>query len=336
MTRKFSSVSVQTTLASGISNTATSMTLATGTASGLMGGITLTAGNVDQFTVAIDPDTISEEIVFVTNVSGDTLTIVRARAGSSGITHSGGATIKHVFTSDDLDFLTTAATTANSAVNTTTFTSKGDIVAATASGTIARLGVGTNAQVLTADSTQSTGIKWATPATSYTAPTLGSTSIPSGTTVTTVAGLTLTSPTLTSASSTEQKLTAPKEFVTVSATAATGTINYDIKTQGVLYYTTNASANFTLNFRGNSGTTLASLLGTGDSITVTFIFPNGTTAYYPTAFTIDGTSVTPKWSGGSAPTAGSVSATDAYQFTIIKTAATPTYTVLGAGPIKYN
>lgn len=102
MTRKFSSISVQTTLASGISNTATTMTVATGTGSALMGGVTLATGNIDQFTVAIDPDTQSEEIVFVTAVSSDTLTIVRGQAGSSAITHSGGATVKHVLTSSDL------------------------------------------------------------------------------------------------------------------------------------------------------------------------------------------------------------------------------------------
>lgn len=161
MTRKFSSVSVQTTLASGISNTATSMTLATGTAAALMGGVTLAGGSVDQFTVALDPDTINEEIVFVTAVSGDTLTIIRARSGSSGVTHSGGATVKHVLTSDDLDFFTTTATTVGSTVNTSTFTNKGDIIAATAAGAISRLGIGTNNYVLTADSTQTTGIKWA-------------------------------------------------------------------------------------------------------------------------------------------------------------------------------
>jgi hypothetical protein len=109
MTRKYSSVSVNTTLASGISSSATTMVVATGTASALLGGVTLASGNVDQFTVAIDPDTANEEIVFVTNVSSDTLTIQRAKAGSSGVTHSGGATIKHVLTSDDL----------NSYVNTT-------------------------------------------------------------------------------------------------------------------------------------------------------------------------------------------------------------------------
>jgi hypothetical protein len=83
------------------------MTVATGTAAALMGGVSLGVGNVDIFTVAIDVDTINEEIVYVTNVSGDILTISRGRAGTgtpgvSGITHSSGATVKHVLTSDDL------------------------------------------------------------------------------------------------------------------------------------------------------------------------------------------------------------------------------------------
>ena len=102
MTRKYSSTSVETTLASGINTNVTSMTVATGTAAALMGGVSLGSGNVDIFTVAIDVDTINEEIVSVTNVSGDTLTIVRARAGSSGVAHSSGASVKHVLTSDDL------------------------------------------------------------------------------------------------------------------------------------------------------------------------------------------------------------------------------------------
>lgn len=107
MARKYSSISVATTLASGINTTATSMTVATGTGTALMGGVSLGAGNVDIFTVAIDVDTINEEIVYVTNVSGDTLTISRGRAGTgsagvSGIAHSSGASVKHVLTSDDL------------------------------------------------------------------------------------------------------------------------------------------------------------------------------------------------------------------------------------------
>ena len=130
-------------------------------------------------------------------------------------------------------------------------------------------------------------------------------------------------------------LQAPEEIATVSATAATGTINFDLLTQGVLYYTTNASANFTLNFRGNGATTLNSTMAVGDSISAVFLNTNGATAYYPTVFQIDGSAVTPKWSGGTAPAAGNASSIDAYSFTIIKTAATPTYTVLAGGAVKF-
>ena len=121
MTRKFSSISIETTLASGISSTATSITTATGAASSLLGGVTLAAGNVDQFTVALDPDTINEEIVFVTGVTSDTLTVVRGRAGTSNITHTGGATIKHVLTSDDLSYFNTALQTTALGTNVATF-----------------------------------------------------------------------------------------------------------------------------------------------------------------------------------------------------------------------
>lgn len=103
MTRQYSSISVETTLASTISSSATTMTVAAGTGSALLGGVTLAAGNVDQFTVALDPDTTNEEIVFITASSSDTFTITRARAGTSGVQHSAGATVKHVLTSDDLN-----------------------------------------------------------------------------------------------------------------------------------------------------------------------------------------------------------------------------------------
>jgi hypothetical protein len=127
---------------------------------------------------------------------------------------------------------------------------------------------------------------------------------------------------------------APEERTTVSAITATGTINFDAITQGVLYYTSNASANWTLNVRGSSGATLDSILATGDSITVAFFVTNGSTAYRQTAFTIDGSAITPKYSGGTAPAAGNASSIDVYTYTIIKTASA-TYTVFGAGPIKY-
>jgi hypothetical protein len=150
----------------------------------------------------------------------------------------------------------------------------------------------------------------------------------------TLTNKTLTSPAINTATVTTPVIVSPEERMTVSATAATGTINFDAATQGVLYYTSNASANWTLNVRGSSGATLDSILATGDAITVAFLVTNGSTAYRHSAMTIDGTSVTPKWSGGTAPAAGNASSIDAYSFTIIKTASA-TYTVLGAGPIKY-
>ena len=119
------------------------------------------------------------------------------------------------------------------------------------------------------------------------------------------------------------------ETANVVASAATGTINIDAKTSTVWYYTTNASANFTLNIRGNSGTALNTLLSTGQSITVVFLNTNGSTAYYPNAFQVDGASVTPKWQGGTAPTAGNASSIDAFSYTIIKTASA-TFTVLAS------
>ncbi len=101
-TRLYSSISVATTLASTINSSVTSMTVATGTATTLLGGVTVVANS--QFTVALDPDTANEEIVFITaGPSGDTFTITRGEAGSTAITHSAGATVKHVLTSDDLN-----------------------------------------------------------------------------------------------------------------------------------------------------------------------------------------------------------------------------------------
>jgi len=100
-TRLFSSTSIETTLASGINSSVTSMTVATGEGVPLLGGVTVVSGS--QFTVALDPDTANEEIVFITAASTDTFTISRGEAGTSNIAHSAGATVKHVLTSDDLN-----------------------------------------------------------------------------------------------------------------------------------------------------------------------------------------------------------------------------------------
>ena len=109
------------------------------------------------------------------------------------------------------------------------------------------------------------------------------------------------------------------EVATVSATAATGTIAYDITTQSVLYYTSNASANWTVNFRGSSGTSLNTLMATGESMTVAFLVTQGATAYYNNVVQVDGSTVTPKYQGGTAPAAGNASSVDVYMYTIVKT-----------------
>jgi hypothetical protein len=124
-------------------------------------------------------------------------------------------------------------------------------------------------------------------------------------------------------------MTTIRETITVSATASTGTINYDASTQAVLYYTTNATGNFTLNFRGTSGISLNTLMSTGESLSLTFLSTQGATAYYNSAVTIDGNSVTPKWQGGTAPTSGNASSVDSYTYVIIKTGSA-TFTVLAS------
>jgi hypothetical protein len=138
-----------------------------------------------------------------------------------------------------------------------------------------------------------------------------------------------TSPTITTPVLNQPVIVSPEERLNIVASAATGTINIDALTSGTWYYTSNASANHTLNFRGNGSNTLNSILTTGDSITLVWLNTNGSTAYYPNTIQIDGSNVTPKWQGGTAPTSGNASSIDAYVFNIIKTAAS-TYTVLAS------
>lgn len=123
-------------------------------------------------------------------------------------------------------------------------------------------------------------------------------------------------------------LTNAAEVCTVSATAATGTIAYYPSTQSVLYYTTNASANWTTNFTFSAGTTLNTAMTTGQSLTVAFLVTQGATAYYNNVVQVDGTTsgVTTKWQGGTAPTAGNASSVDVYTYTIVKTGSA-TFTV---------
>lgn len=157
----------------------------------------------------------------------------------------------------------------------------------------------------------------------------------------TLTNKTLTSPTITSATidtvniagtTTAAALKVPNiiENGTYGSVTWASTMNYDVLTQSVWYVTTDTGNNWTLNIRGSDTATLASLMSNGDMITITMIVENGSTAFYNTAVKIDGTTVTPKWQGGTAPSAGSVSAADSYTYTIIKTASTPTYIVLAS------
>jgi len=116
-----------------------------------------------------------------------------------------------------------------------------------------------------------------------------------------------------------------EEDINVVASAATGTINFDVSTASIWYYTSNATANHTLNFRYSSSVSLNTALPVGDTITLVWLNTNGATAYYPSTIQIDGTTVTPKVPA--AITAGNASSIDAYSFTIIKTASA-TFTVL--------
>lgn len=117
-TRVYSSISQDTTLATSINSSATSLTVAAGTGAGLLGGITLVAG--DQFTIAVDVDTINEEIMFVTARTGDILTVVRGQAGSAATTHAAGANIQHVLSSNDLNWFNNMIQSSTAIGNTPT------------------------------------------------------------------------------------------------------------------------------------------------------------------------------------------------------------------------
>ncbi len=311
MTREYSSISVETTLNSGINTTATTMTVpSVAAATALLGGVTLDPGNVDIFTVAIDHDTVNEEIVYVTGVFGDTFTISRGQAGTgtagvSGITHNAGASVKHVLTSDDLIFFRNSASP------------------------VASLGFsGSTSGTTTVQATAVAGTN------TLTLPPTSNDTLVGRATTDTLTNKTLTSPTINTATIAggtlaDAVIKGIEEDINIVASAATGTINLDVTTASVWYYTTNATANHTLNIRYSSGVSLNTALAVGDAITVVWMNTNGATAYYPTVYQIDGSAVTPKWQGGTAPTAGNASSIDAYSLTIIKTASA-TFTVLAS------
>jgi hypothetical protein len=145
----------------------------------------------------------------------------------------------------------------------------------------------------------------------------------------TLTNKTLTSPITNTATINYPVLKSPEETMNIVAAAATGTINFDTTTSTIWYYTTNATANHTLNFRFSSSVSLNTSLTTGDAITVVWLNTNGATPYYPNVIQVDGSTVTPKFQNGTAFSAGNASSIDAYSFTIIKTASA-TFTVLAS------
>jgi hypothetical protein len=141
----------------------------------------------------------------------------------------------------------------------------------------------------------------------------------------TLTNKTLTSPAINTATFKDGVVRGLEEDINVVAAAATGTINFDVDTASIWYYTSNATANHTLNFRYSSSVSLNTALAVGDSITLVWLNTNGATPYYPNVINIDGNAQTPKVPAAIA--AGNASAIDAYSFTIIKTASA-TFTVL--------
>lgn len=156
MIRVYSSISVETTLSAQMTAIQTTMNVAPTTGAALLGGVSLSPASTYQFTLAIDPDTVNEEIVFATFNAGDTFTVSRGEAQSTAVTHAPGALVRHVLTASDLDYF-------NEAIQPDILTAKGDVITASAAGVTAVLPVGSNTQVLTVDSAETTGLKWSTP-----------------------------------------------------------------------------------------------------------------------------------------------------------------------------
>jgi hypothetical protein len=247
------------------------------------------------------------------------------------------------------------AITANPFIPTATINAKGDLLVGSANDSITTLSAGTNGFALTADSSTTSGLVWTNTASStqtltnksisFTTNTITGTFAELNTAVTdhdlvsltstsTLTNKTLTSPTINTATLTNPLLSSPEESTNIIGSAPTATQAINFVTSGVHYFTSNSTSNVTLNFRGDGSTTLNSMMAIGGSITVSVLITNGSTAYYANAYQIDGSAVTPKWSGGTAPTAGNASSVDLYSFNIVKTA-DATFTVFASGASKF-
>lgn len=293
--------------------TASGTITATGTLGVGYGGTSATTA-IAAFT-ALSPTTTSGDLIY----RGTAGSNVRLAIGSSGqvLTSSGGVPIWSNAFAGTVNYVDVSGGNTGLTFNGGPVTASGTI---TASGTLVVSAGGTGAATLTGvlKGTGTTAITAATAGTDYVSPIVAT----NFTAKQTFAGAT---------SILAAAFTNAGETVTLSTLAATGTLNYDITTQSVLYYTGNSTANFIPNFRGSSGNTLTSILATGQSVTAVWAVTMGTTAFYSTAVQVDGSAstVTLKWQGGAAPTAGNASSVDAYTYTIIKTAST-SFTVLAA------
>lgn len=227
----------------------------------------------------------------------------------------------------------TGQTTASAAFNALSpITSTGDLIIGDGVNSATRLAIGSNNTVLTSNGTTATwsalpaggtvtSVSAGTGMSFSTITTSGSVAIDTAVVPRFASAGTFTATQTFSGSSSALAvvLNDAAEVVTVAATAATGTINYDVTTQSVIYYTSNASANWTVNFRASSGTSLNTAMSTGQSVTVAFLVTQGSTAYYNNVVQVDGSTVTPKYQGGTAWSAGNASSIDAYVYTIVKT-----------------
>jgi hypothetical protein len=149
------------------------------------------------------------------------------------------------------------------------------------------------------------------------------------TTAQTLTNKTLTSPTINTSTLSSPVLVSGEERMVFTGTAATGTIAIDLLTANTHFFNSNATGNQVINLRGSATTSLNTILATNDTITAVVLIQNGSTAYYPTAVQVDGSSVTPKWQGGTAPSSGNTNSIDAYVITIMKSGSA-TYTVLAS------
>jgi hypothetical protein len=292
----------------------------------------LTADLATGLSTAITKDgqtTTTARIPFAAGISSTLTTDSSSTTTGSIITAGGVGIAKALYVGTTANIAGVATLTAQPILSSLTaskpvFTdaSKGLVSTGTLGADQGGSGVANNVAMTVTGSGNFAYTRTLTGVTNVTFPTTGTLATLAGTE--TLTGKTLTSPTITN-----PLITEIRETATISATAATGTVDYDALTQVVLYYTTDASGNFTVNFRGNSGTSLDSVMSTGQSLSATFLVTNGATAYYNSAVQVDGSSVTPKWQGGSAPTSGNASSIDSYTYVIIKTGSA-TFTVLAS------